>query len=440
MKKLIEHMKTGERFLKCLFLFLLTLADVHAQQLTVKSMEVSPTDISASKFVRKTPDGKACALMKVQLAAEGCTFTGNVVGNVDYKTGEYWVYMIPGAQRLSIAHSEYGTFDVDFRQYGVNGVEEMTTYILTLLTPQTGQGSSVGNINVNYNPIQSEVWLDGKLIGSSPDIFLDIAVGNYPVEIRKHGYATQKQTITVTGGETVTLEGTLQAYNPVETFTVRGAKFKMILVEGGTFKMGDRTQHQVTLTNDYYIGETEVTQELWKAVMGRNPSPNKGSQMPVHYVTWGDCQKFVQKLSKLTGRHFRLPTEAEWEYAARGGHKSQGYRFSGSNIVGTVASNGSPSHEVKFKAPNELGIYDMSGNVEEWCQDYYAPYENKPQTNPTGPSKPIEPVEKEYHVFRGGSWYTPEPHIDCAVSARDYGKITCKSNWIGLRVVFSAEE
>lgn len=441
MIRIIIFLDSTAKFSLCLLLIFLSLTKVYAQQLTVKSMESSPMDISASKVERKTPDGQSCALVKVQLAAEGCTFNGNVVGRVVYKTGEYWVYMTPKSQKLTITHPEYGILDLDFSQYGVNGVDSKTTYILTILTPQTGEGSSVGNLNVNYSPAESEVWMDGKLIGNSPDIFLDIAIGNYIVEIRKHGYATQKQKIAIAGGETVTIEGTLQAYKPMETFDVKGVHFNMILVEGGTFMMGEKNSddypmHQVTLTEDYYIGETEVTQELWKAVMGKNPSRDKGDQQPVHWITWEDCQKFVQKLSKLTGRHFRLPTEAEWEYAARGGNKTKGYVYSGSNISNVVAWNGTPSNIVKSLSPNELGIYDMSGNVDEWCQDYYGPYERKAQINPTGPSKPIEPIEKQYHVYRGGSWY----NSDFRVSSRDYGKITARTNDIGLRIVLSMNE
>ena len=194
------------------------------------------------------------------------------------------------------------------------------------------------------------------------------------------------------------------------SITVNGVQFTMIKVEGGTFQMGstsgdsdERPVHQVTLTNDYYIGETEVTQELWTAVMGSNPSRFKSSnQLPVEKVSWNDCQRFITKLNALTGRTFRLPTEAEWEFAARGGNASEGYTYSGSNNEGDVAWYGSNSndetHVVATKAPNELGIYDMSGNVWEWCQDWYGSYSSEAQTNPTGPTSGSN------RVIRGGSW------------------------------------
>ncbi|MBQ8759966.1 MAG: formylglycine-generating enzyme family protein [Bacteroidales bacterium] len=200
----------------------------------------------------------------------------------------------------------------------------------------------------------------------------------------------------------------------------------MIAVEGGTFQMGATSEqggdaysnespvHNVTLS-DYYIGETEVTQELWQAVMGSNPSHFSGyPQRPVEYVSWNDCQEFITKLNELTGRNFRLPTEAEWEYAARGGNKSQGYKYSGSNTLGNVAwydDNSSSTHNVKTKSPNELGIYDMSGNVYEWCQDWYGSYSSSSQTDPTGPSS------GSLRVLRGGSWNHYARY--CRVSYRD---------------------
>ena len=233
---------------------------------------------------------------------------------------------------------------------------------------------------------------------------------------------------------------------PVETFTVKGVEFKMIKVEGGTFSMGatseqgndaysvEKPVHSVTLS-DYYIGETEVTQELWQAVMGSNPSWFKGNnQRPVESVSYDDCQKFIEKLNELTGNNFRLPTEAEWEYAARGGKYSKNYvyKYSGSDNPDEVAwyrdNNGITTHPVKTKKANELGLYDMSGNVWEWCNDKYGSnyYQNSPQTNPTGPSK------GEYRVVRGGSW----DHLvrDARVSDRGYDTPDDRSSYGGLRL------
>ena len=191
----------------------------------------------------------------------------------------------------------------------------------------------------------------------------------------------------------------------------------MAYVQGSTFTMGatseqgsdaeddEKPAHSVTLSS-YYIGKTEVTQELWQAVMGNNPSRFKGNRKPVECVSWDDCQTFISKLNSLTGKNFRLPTEAEWEFAARGGIKSQGYKYSGSNTLGDVAwyeeNSGDTTHDVGTKSPNELGLYDMNGNVWEWCSDWYGDkyYSSSPSNHPTGPSSGA------YRVLRGGSWYS----------------------------------
>lgn len=198
--------------------------------------------------------------------------------------------------------------------------------------------------------------------------------------------------------------------------SVKGVVFNMIYVAPGTFTMGalddedyderEHPSHKVVLTKGYYIAETEVTQALWKAVMGNNPSEFIGDNKPVDSVNWDDCKAFVSILNLITDRNFRLPTEAEWEYAAKGGNKSKGYIYSGSNNLHEVAwyivnsgdkpladktfifddENNCRTHDVKTKKPNELGIYDMSGNVAEWCEDEYLEYAASKQIDPTTPS------------------------------------------------------
>ena len=187
----------------------------------------------------------------------------------------------------------------------------------------------------------------------------------------------------------------------------------MVYVEGGTFTMGatseqggdadsnEKPTHQVTLSS-YYIGKYEVTQAEWQAVMGTNPSCFKGDNLPVDCVSWDDCQEFIRKLNELTGKQFRLPTEAEWEYAARGGKRSYGVKYAGGSDIDNVGwywkNSNSTTHPVGLKRPNELGLYDMSGNVYEWCQDWYGSYSSSPQTNPTGPATGND------RVLRGGNW------------------------------------
>ena len=234
-----------------------------------------------------------------------------------------------------------------------------------------------------------------------------------------------------------------------KTFTVTGngkiVTFRMKLVEAGTFQMGgdmydnEQPVHSVTLTKNYYMGETEVTQALWYAVMGQKPTSDGnqwsstyglGDQYPAYRVSWDDCQTFITKLNALTGVTFRLPTEAEWEYAAKGGKKSNGYTYAGSNTIGDVAwyynNSNSTTHAVGTKFANELGLYDMSGNVWEWCQDWYGDYSSDVQTDPTGPSSGSD------RVLRGGSW--DDGATICRVADRFYFTPTYRDNYRGFRL------
>lgn len=215
----------------------------------------------------------------------------------------------------------------------------------------------------------------------------------------------------------------------------------MVWVEGGTFMMGavdayDREKpiHQVTLSG-YFISKYEVTQELWQVVMDSNPSHFSGdTRHPVECVSWEDCQVFISKLNQLTSKQFRLPTEAEWEFAARGGNQSHGYKYSGSDDGYDVAWNEgncvNTTNPVGALAPNELGLYDMSGNVWEWCNDWYDSYDSSSQTDPTGPSFGSS------RVSRGGCWHNFISY--CRVSIRS--EIEPNYTWgdVGLRLVASS--
>ena len=305
----------------------------------------------------------------------------------------------------------------------------------------------VGQLDVSYMPLDAEVLIDGVKRGTSPDVFRDILVGTHHVEIRKEGYQSETKTVTIAEGQTATLNGSLteiasttsvtttssttgtttssSSSQAKQTFTVNGVSFTMVRVEGGTFTMGatkeqgkdaydgEKPAHQVTLST-YDIGETEVTQELWEAVMGSNPSEFQGAKRPVECVSWDDCQTFIRKLNAATGRKFRLPTEAEWEYAARGGNRSKGYKYSGSNNINKIAwyivNSAEETHNVSTKKANELGLYDMSGNVKELCNDWFGHYSEAPQMNPKGPENGT------YFVRRGGCW-SDDPR-ECRISDR----------------------
>lgn len=218
----------------------------------------------------------------------------------------------------------------------------------------------------------------------------------------------------------------------------------MVLVEGGTFTMGctpeqskyciidEQPAHQVKLSS-FYISKFEVTQEQYEAVMDSNPSTFENCpRCPVETISWSDARAFINKLNTQTGKNYRLPTEAEWEYAARGGNKSKGYVFSGSNDVDEVAwlndNSERKTHPVGLKKPNELGLYDMSGNVWEWCHDYYGPqyYKNSPLENPKGE------ITGQYRILRGGSWF--HGVRDCRVSIRGYKEPTSGGYRRGFRL------
>ncbi len=229
-----------------------------------------------------------------------------------------------------------------------------------------------------------------------------------------------------------------------------GVEMEMVWVEGGSFTMGSnatpkgvkltyalaRPEHRVTV-DGYFIGRYEVTQGLWQAVMGENPSKFKGSaNLPVESVSWTEAQEFAMRLSQMTGRRFRLPSEAEWEYAARGGSKSQRNPYAGCNRNQLdnhgwycVNSDGA-THAVGQLQPNELGLYDMSGNVAEWCQDWVEAYTSEEQTNPRGPR------QGENRVLRGGHYNSTS--AACTVYDRGWYLPSGKYELYGLRIVMEA--
>ena len=573
-----------------------------AQKLTVESFKLAGSDLTAQTQPRKDLNNRNCALIKVGLGLQGVQFEGSIMGNVENKTGEYWVYMPQGNRMLKVKHANYAPVMVTFADYGVEKVESNRTYELTItasgnvvgpvdaggnfyaltVSPKDAkvsidgvlQSSSLdgeysamlpygshtykveaggyisksgsftisnsdmtpisvslvsamatvsvtcptpavslyvdkksvgtipwtgslkegmhlieakkegyrsqqrtinlsqqqkldvafaelatvqGNLSVNYKPFGADVYVDGKKIGQSPRVFNGLLVGSHKVEIKKDGYGTESKQVNILEGQTATIAGVLTANTTVATNTAsslsgntitipvkNGISIDMVRVEAGTFTMGatsemedpydwEKPTHQVTLTNDYYIGKYEVTQALWKAVMGNNPSNFKGDNLPVEKVSWDDCQEFINKLNRITGKTFRLPTEAEWEYAARGGKKSRGYQYSGSNNISDVAwysdNSGNMTNDVGSKQANELGIYDMTGNVWEWCQDRYGRYDSFSQVNPTGANSGSD------RVYRGGSWsYTARY---CRSSFRLRITSGYRRSFLGFRLVLS---
>ena len=592
------------KILLSLVLLFAAISSAIAQKLTVESFKLASSDLTAQTQPRKDLNNRNCALIKVGLGLQGVQFEGSIMGNVENKTGEYWVYMPQGNRMLKVKHANYAPVMVTFADYGVEKVESNRTYELTItasgnvvgpvdaggnfyaltVSPKDAkvsidgvlQSSSLdgeysamlpygshtykveaggyisksgsftisnsdmtpisvslvsamatvsvtcptpavslyvdkksvgtipwtgslkegmhlieakkegyrsqqrtinlsqqqkldvafselaaiqGNLSVNYKPFGADVYIDGNKVGQSPRVFNGLLVGNHKVEIKKDGYGTESKQVNILEGQTATLAGMLSTNTTVPTSTgstlsdntitipvKKGISIDMVRVEAGTFTMGatpemkdpdydydEKPTHQVTLTNDYYIGKYEVTQALWQAVMGSNPSKFKGDNLPVENVSWKDCQEFLSKLNNTTGKTFRLPTEAEWEYAARGGKKNRGYLYSGSNNISDVAwysdNSDNKTHAVGSKQANELGIYDMSGNVYEWCQDRKGSYSSSSQVNPTGAAS------GSYRVRRGGYWSSSARY--CRSSDRSSSSPGYRDFDLGLRLVLS---
>ena len=590
------------KILLSFFLLFAAISSALAQKLTVESFKLAGSDLTAQTQPRKDLNERNCALIKVGIGLQGVQFEGGIMGNVENKTGEYWVYMPQGNRMLKVKHANYAPVMVTFADYGVEKLESNRTYELTITAsgnvvgpvdaggnfyaltvlpkdakvsidgvlqsssadgeysamlpygshtykveaggyisksgsftisnsdmtpinvslvsamasvsvtcptpavslyvdkksvgtiPWTGSlkegmhlieakkegyrsqqrtinlaqqqrldvafnelAAIQGNLSVNYKPFGADVYVDGKNMGQSPRVINGLLVGNHKVEIKKDGYGTDSKIVNILEGQTATIAGVLttntsssvasgtsSSGNTITIPVKNGISIDMVRVEAGTFTMGataemkdpfdwEKPTHQVTLTNDYFIGKYEVTQALWQAVMGNNPSYFKGGNLPVEQVSWDDCQEFLSKLNSITGKKFRLPTEAEWEYAARGGKKSRGYQYSGSNNLSDVAwydrKSNNKTHAVGTKQSNELGIYNMSGNVCEWCQDLFEEYSSSSQVNPTGANS------GSHRVFRGGSWNGYARY--CRSSFRNSISPDGRGYCLGLRLVLS---
>ena len=337
----------------------------------------------------------------------------------DWKT--YTVELSPGIHSLAWSYVKDGSVNPVGDFFAVDNVR------LDDAVPEAMRGDVDGDGEVSISDVSA--LIDYLLTGDASSINL----GNADVDLDGEVSISDVSAL---------IDYLLTGSWPPVTFTVNGVTFRMIPVDGGSFAMGandsdplansnEKPAHQVTLSA-FSIGETEVTQALWYAVMGMNPSHFPSFDHPVEAVSWEECQEFITQLNQMTGKTFRLPTEAEWEFAALGGNKSMGYRFAGSNNIGTVAWYSSNSdgttHPVATKAPNELGLYDMSGNVFEFCADWYSAdyYSNSPEKNPTGPD------EGTRRVIRSGSWMD---YIDASrVTSRYSSTPDYHSKCYGLRL------
>lgn len=428
-----------------------------------------------AEFTLQSGAGTAQAEFKGIMPADGTNFSVQYPVEEPDLSNQTYVENGFGKGLMKMATETNGTIDGGFTLSPQH----------TLLGLQLKGSDDLSKI-VLTNPADSKTYTltctDVTLTEDASTLFyIVVPKGNWPSGFRVEVYAADNSilnTFEKTGS--VSFEGSAVAMPEqdvnIKSFTVNGVSFRMIAVKGGTFTMGatqkqldfqmnelgmedyelskqDQPAHQVTLTYDYHIGETEVTQELWEAVMGTNPSRFNGDdykQHPVDSVSWDNCQEFVTELNQLladqlNGRTFRLPTNAEWEYAARGGHKmGQEYIFAGSDIANEVAwysikneQNLEYSQPVKGKMPNELELYDMSGNVEEWCQDHYYTYTSAPETDPIG----YESEDYIYRVVRGGRWQinSGDGSRFCRVGYRNQFNHENRHDYVGLRLVLVEE-
>lgn len=426
---------------------------MQAQNLAVQSFRMDETDLTANTAGTTVIDqnGNKCALIKVETTLKGFTFDAGTLGVVktENHVGEVWVYVPEGVKRLSIFHEDY----MPIRDYDLGMMlRRARTYVLRLSASQQQAAEEAPTsqfVIFQVSPANATIELNGETLpvhnGSATKM---MPFGSYDYRVQAPDYMPQAGKVVVDDPKQPhVVSALLKREGEDRLVTVGSVTFTMIPVKGGTFQMGatkeqtgearkdEKPVHTVTLDN-FQIGETEVSQALWREVMGSNPSTYKGNDLPVTNVTWEDCQEFIKKLNERTGKQFRLPTEAEWEFAARGGTASKGYMFSGSDEVRSVAWHNRDSNRdrhngpyaIKSKDPNELGIYDMSGNVNEWCQDWFGDYTADPHTNPQGPATGKE------HVYRGGSWWYYG--MSCRVSRRNSG-VKDVRGVIGLRLAMS---
>ena len=460
------------KILLSIILFFATISSAVAQKLTVESFKLAPSDLTAQTQPRKDLNNRNCAVVKVQFVGELTNIEGNVIMPLVKRNNETWVYMPQNTRQMKVITKNYLPLMVTFADHDVEKLESNRTYVLTLLGNSQQQAQQTQTLTIRYTPSSATVLVDNKMVNGSNGVAqTTLPVGQHSYIVACNGYESEEGTVKLKASAPSNLQITLTkeamamqqstvpqpavAQQPVVQTPVTngdiisipvkdGISIDMVRVEAGTFTMGatsemkdpwddEKPAHQVTLTNDYYIGKYEVTQALWQAVMGNNPSNFKGDNLPVENVSWKDCQKFLSKLNNTTGKSFRLPTEAEWEYAARGGKKSRGYQYSGSNNISDVAwyedNSGSKTHTVGSKQANELGIYDMSGNVWEWCHDWKGSYSSSSQVNPTGANSGSD------RVLRGGSWYNTARL--CRSSCRFSSAPDDRNGRLGLRLILS---
>lgn len=404
-----------------------------AQELSVKSFEKALMDIEARSNIVKDDVGEPCALVKVSvIGLKDVIFEGNV-DSVCHKGNEYWVYMTNGSKRLTISHANYPSLLYVFPEM----LAQKTTYRLVL--ERSDMNLPAAEVRIESNVEGAEVFIDDISFGVTP-CTVELTNGEHNLVLRKKGYNEEKTKIEVKVGDGIKQRPVFVQMYQEGTFSYKGISYEMINVQGGSFYMGspgkpsgsfsyEHPIHEVNVKS-FSIGRTEVTQALWKAIMGNNPSTVQGDNLPVNNISWEDCQAFITKLNEITGKSFRLPTEAEWEYAAKGGNYQEGTNFAGSNSLSQVSRQGN-LYPVASLKPNALGIHDMSGNVSEWCQDWLGRYAARKVFNPKGAERGVQ------RIHRGGGFDMEENFHK--VYTRNYSRPKEMKASIGLRLVTDKE-
>jgi formylglycine-generating enzyme required for sulfatase activity len=367
------------------------------------------------------------------------------------KTGTLKVMTTPTDATITLGGANKGTAPATLRDLLVGDYTlslslpgyATTTKTVTIAEGETAQVTETlvngRAVTVASEPSGAALSIDGNPVGQTP-YNGSLTFGSHTLQIQQGDKKAEKTvSISQSGGETsFSLSFGPQSF----TETVNGAAIEMVAIKGGTFRMGsnegddEKPIHSVTVS-DFSIGKTEVTQAQWTAIMSSNPSNFKGDNLPVEMVTWDDVQVFLGKLNTKTGKTYRLPTEAEWEYAAGGGENSR-TKYAGTDSESSLGNyswygdnSGNKTHPVGTKQPNQLGLYDMSGNVWEWCSDWYGGnyYSSSPQNNPKGASTGSD------RVLRGVSWYSTASR--CRVSYRYSYYPAARSYYFGFRLVRS---
>lgn len=354
-----------------------------------------------------------------------------VLINKEVHTGRMEIDLVPGKYKVEVQKKGFlpATENIEIE------LGKTTAKTVTLLP-------RIGTLQFTVTPSDADVAMfSGSARYSSwkgMKVLKEVPVGDYSLECTRVGFVPATKTVTIVEGQPVLVEITM---NPSAVSTAGRSDDEMVYVEGGSFDMGsdkggsdEKPVHRVQIEG-FYIAKHEVTQQQWREVMGTNPSHFKDcDRCPVEELSWDEVQEFIKKLNAETGKHYRLPTEAEWEFAARGGNKGSGSNFSGGNTLDDVAwytnNSASSTHPVGEKKPNELGLYDMAGNVWEWCSDWYDEnyYSTGPARNPTGPASGT------YRVLRGGAWYANEFLCRIPVRFRYLPSLRINCNAFGFRL------